>query len=64
LTVLQRVFNGPLNAKWTALPDLTWRERLIVLPATALMFLIGIYPQVVLGNINATVMQLVDQLRF
>jgi len=25
LTVLQRVFNGPLNAKWSTLPDLTTR---------------------------------------
>ena len=32
LTVIQRVFNGPLNGKWTALADLTWRERLVVLP--------------------------------
>jgi NADH-quinone oxidoreductase subunit M len=64
LTILQRVFNGPLNPKWAAFPDLTWKERLIVLPATALMFLIGIYPQVILGKINATVMQILDQLKF
>ncbi len=64
LTVIQRVFNGPLNPKWSAFPDLTWRERFIVLPATALMFLIGIYPQVVIGKFNATIMLLVNQLRF
>ena len=64
LTVIQRVFNGPLNPKWSAFPDLTWRERLIVLPATALMFLIGIYPQAVIGKINATVILLADQLKF
>ena len=64
LTVIQRVFNGPLNQKWSGFPDLTWRERLIVIPATALMFLIGIYPQVIIGKINATVMLLVDQLKF
>ena len=64
LTVIQRVFNGPLNPKWTAFPDLTWKERWIVLPATALMFLMGIYPQVVIGKINATVMLIVEQLKF
>jgi NADH-quinone oxidoreductase subunit M len=64
LTVIQRVFNGPLNPKWTAFPDLTWRERWIVLPATGLMFLVGIYPQVVIGKINATVMLIAEQLRF
>ncbi len=64
LTVIQRVFNGPLNVKWSGLTDLTWPERLVVLPATALMFLIGIYPQILIGKINVTVMQMVDQLKF
>lgn len=64
LTVLQRVFNGPLNAKWSALADLTWRERMVVLPSTALMFLIGIYPQLMIGKINLTVMGMVNQLKF
>jgi len=64
LTVIQRVFNGPLNAKWSALPDLSWRERFVVLPATALMFLIGLYPQLLIGKINVTVMHMVDQLKF
>ena len=27
LTILQRVFNGPLNATWSKMPDLTLRER-------------------------------------
>jgi NADH-quinone oxidoreductase subunit M len=62
--VIQRVFNGPLNEKWAALPDLTLRERLIVLPATALMFVIGLCPQIVISAINTTVMQMVDQLKF
>jgi NADH-quinone oxidoreductase subunit M len=64
LTVIQRVFNGPLNEKWAVMPDLTLRERLIVLPATALMFVIGIYPQAVISIINATVLKFVEQLRF
>jgi NADH-quinone oxidoreductase subunit M len=64
LTVIQRVFNGPLNGKWSAVADLTWRERFVVLPTTALMLLIGIYPQILIGKINPTVMQMVDQLKF
>jgi len=64
LTVIQRVFNGPLNEKWAAMPDLDWRERFIVLPATALMFIIGLCPQIVIGAINTTVTQMVDQLKF
>jgi NADH-quinone oxidoreductase subunit M len=64
LTLIQRVFNGPLNPKWAALTDLTWRERFIVLPATALMFVIGLYPQLLIGKLNPTVMHLVEQLKF
>src|SRR6185312_9174573 len=40
LTVLQRVFHGPLNEKWSKLPDLTLTERALVLPAIALMFVL------------------------
>ena len=59
LTILQRVFNGPLNAKWSKLPDLTLSERMLVLPAIVLMFVLGVYPQLVLGVINSTVVQMV-----
>jgi len=64
LTVIQRVFNGPLNAKWRAFGDLTLSERLIVLPAIILMFVLGIYPQLAIGAVNATVVELVAQLKF
>jgi NADH-quinone oxidoreductase subunit M len=64
LTTLQKVFNGPLNEKWSKLPDLTLRERLAVLPALVLMLALGIYPQAVLGFINTTAMQMVQNLRF
>jgi NADH-quinone oxidoreductase subunit M len=62
LTLLQRVFQGPLNPKWSAFPDLTTAERWIVAPAVALMFLIGVYPQPVLHLLNATVLQFVTKL--
>jgi NADH-quinone oxidoreductase subunit M len=55
LTILERVFNGPLNRTWSKMPDLTLRERLIVLPSLVLMFALGIYPQLVIGVINSTV---------
>jgi len=64
LGILQQVFNGPLNEKWAKLPDLTARERVMVVPAIALMFLVGIYPQAVLGMINGTVVKMVEHLRF
>jgi NADH-quinone oxidoreductase subunit M len=46
------------------MPDLSVRERVLVLPAIGLMFVLGIYPQLVLGVINRTVVQMVEQLKF
>jgi NADH-quinone oxidoreductase subunit M len=64
LTLIQRVFCGPLNEKWARLPEITPTELLLVLPGTALMFVLGLYPQLVLGVIDATVMKMVEQLKF
>jgi NADH-quinone oxidoreductase subunit M len=64
LTVLQRVFNGPLNPKWAKLPDLTITERMLLTPALVLMLLLGLCPQLVLGVINSTVVRMVEQLKF
>jgi NADH-quinone oxidoreductase subunit M len=62
LTLLQRVFNGPLNPKWTAMADLSPVERLLVLPATVLMFALGIYPQLLIEVTNPAVLQMVERL--
>jgi NADH-quinone oxidoreductase subunit M len=64
LTILQRVFSGPLNEKWSQMPDLTTAERLCMLPAIGLMFVLGLYPQLVLGVVNSTAIQMVQHLRF
>lgn len=64
LTILQRVFSGPLNTRWAGMRDLTLTERLMLAPPLVLMFVLGIYPQLVLGFTNSTVMQFVRHLRF
>jgi NADH-quinone oxidoreductase subunit M len=64
LTLLQRVFYGPLNPKWSRFPDLTVAERALVALPIALMFVLGLYPQIILGVTNNTVIQMVRQLRF
>jgi NADH-quinone oxidoreductase subunit M len=64
LTLIQRVFCGPLNERWAKMPDLTLSERLIVAPSIALMFILGIWPQFILGVVDATVVKLVQQLNF
>ncbi|MFO1475374.1 MAG: NADH-quinone oxidoreductase subunit M [Verrucomicrobiota bacterium] len=64
LTVIQRVFQGPVNERWAAMPDLTLRERVQLSVPIALMFVLGVWPQLLLGPVNATVTALVAQLRF
>ena len=64
LGIIQRVFSGPLSERWTSFPDLTPGETLSLAPAIALMFVLGLYPQLVIGAVNQTVVQLVQQLKF
>src|SRR5208283_2904901 len=64
LTILQRVFNGPLNQSWSKMPDLTRKEWILLLPAITLMFVLGLYPQLVLGVINSTVVEMVKERTF
>jgi NADH-quinone oxidoreductase subunit M len=64
LTLIQRVFCGPLNERWAKIPDLTTAERFLVLPSIALMFVLGIWPQFILGAVDATIVKLVQQLNF
>ena len=64
LTLIQRVFCGPLNERWAKMPDLTTAERFLVLPSIALMFVLGVWPQFILGAVDATVVKLVQQLNF
>jgi NADH-quinone oxidoreductase subunit M len=58
LTVIQRVFTGPLPERWKSFPDLTMDERVALAPALVLMAVLGLAPQFALGTINATVMHL------
>jgi NADH-quinone oxidoreductase subunit M len=64
LGVIQQVFTGPLHRDRAAFPDLTTGERLALAPAIALMFILGLFPQLVLGALNPTIVQYVQQLKF
>ena len=63
LTILQRVWSGPLAEQGKSFPDLTVKERLIVLPAIVLMFALGIWPQLLLKVVNPTVVRVVESLK-
>ncbi|HTV04399.1 MAG TPA: NADH-quinone oxidoreductase subunit M [Acidobacteriaceae bacterium] len=62
LVILERVFYGPVSERWAGLRDLSTGERLALAPAVALMFVLGFYPQLIVGVVNSTVIQLVSQL--
>ena len=64
LTLIQRVFCGPLNERWAKMPDLTLSERVLVAVPMALMFVLGLWPQLVLGVMDPTVVKMVQQLNF
>ena len=64
LAILQRVFSGPLPARWSGMADLTMSEQLALLPVIVLMFVLGIYPQLVLGVVNQTAIRMVQQISF
>ena len=64
LGILQRVFSGPVTPEWAGFPDLTTAERLTLAPAVALMFALGLYPQLIVGLLNATAMRMVQGLKF
>jgi NADH-quinone oxidoreductase subunit M len=63
LTILQRVWSGPLAERWRRFPDLTVGEGIIAMPAMALMLALGLYPQWVIGFTNATVLQFIEGLK-
>jgi NADH-quinone oxidoreductase subunit M len=63
LGILQRVFYGPLGEKWAHLPDLSLGERLTLVPVIGLMFALGLYPQLILGVVNHTAIQMALHLR-
>ena len=63
LTILQRVWSGPLAEPGKSFPDLTVKERLIAMPAIVLMFALGIWPQLLLKVVNPTVVRVVESLK-
>lgn len=55
LTFWQRVFHGPVTGATPNLNDLTLAEAVPLLPATALMVILGVFPQLMAGLINPLV---------
>jgi NADH-quinone oxidoreductase subunit M len=64
LTVIQKVFSGPVPAHCTDFPDLHYGERISIAPVIGLMLLIGLVPQLILDSVNPTVINLLAHWRF
>jgi len=64
LTVIQKVFNGPVPEHWAQFPDLHHSERMALAPVIGLMFLLGLWPQLIVGTINPAVVNLLAHWRF
>ena len=64
LTVIQKVFAGPVPERLAQFPDLHHGERLALAPVIGLMLLIGILPQLIVDSVNPTVQNLLAHWRF
>jgi NADH-quinone oxidoreductase subunit M len=58
LWAYQRVFHGEPDEANSNLPDMTWRERGVMLPLVALIVFLGVYPKPVLDRIEPAVERL------
>jgi NADH-quinone oxidoreductase subunit M len=64
LTVIQKVFAGPVPEHLAHFPDLHNGERLALAPVIGLMLLIGLLPQLIVDSVNPTVINLLAHWRF
>src|SRR5204863_7702160 len=63
LTFFMKVFWGPLNQKFKSTPDLISFEKATILPALALTFVLGIYPQLATAFFNPAVAKITQMLK-
>ncbi|MED5220469.1 MAG: NADH-quinone oxidoreductase subunit M, partial [Actinomycetota bacterium] len=59
LWAYQRVFHGPAEGDNAEMPDLGWREGLVMAPLLALIVFMGVYPKPVIERMEPTVDALV-----
>jgi NADH-quinone oxidoreductase subunit M len=64
LTVIQKVFSGPVPEHWAKFPDMHGRERLALAPVIGLMLVLGLVPQLIVDTVNPTVVNLLAHWRF
>ncbi|MBI2070119.1 MAG: NADH-quinone oxidoreductase subunit M [Elusimicrobia bacterium] len=63
LTMIKKVFLGPLNQQWSGLTDMNTRELIAVAPLAVLTILLGVYPRLGLDLMNETMTMLANFVR-
>lgn len=63
LRMLEKVFLGPLNAKWAELEDLNARELCALVPLVVLTIFLGVYPKPALDLMNSTLIHMAGMLK-
>lgn len=63
LWAIHRIFFGPLNTRWSGLPDLDGREQWALAPLAALMIVFGVYPRPLVDTINAAMAAILGSIR-
>jgi len=58
LWTIQRVYLGPVNEKYQALPEINGRELFTLVPLGVIVIILGVYPNAVLDLLNASITQL------
>ena len=58
LRMLEKVFLGPFNEKWSSLTDIDARELCAILPLAVLTILLGVYPKPALDLMNSTLVHM------
>jgi len=61
LWMYQRVFFGDVRRENSRMPDLERREKIILLPAVALMFIMGVFSPFFLRRMDASIASLLDK---
>lgn len=62
LDVLRKVVTGPPSETWSARPDLTTTEKMVVIPALLLMLAGGVFPQLLIRFFNTSSVHWISQL--
>src|SRR5688500_14364408 len=63
LWAYQRVFHGAPDEANADLPDMTWKERAVMLPLVLGIVFIGVYPKPVLDRIDPSVDRLMEHVQ-